>query len=243
MIGRKHGSLEGVSSPPLPRDFYIGDTVEIARSLVGCILVRRELEDVLVGRIVEAEAYLQDDPACHSFRGLRPRNAVMFGPAGHAYIYFTYGMHWCLNAVTQPEGRGDAVLIRALEPLQGLDVMRRNRGVDDLKRLTRGPGCVTQALGLGKAENGEPLDGQIISIHAPDSPVGEIIAGPRVGLTVAIDQPWRFFVAGSPFVSRRPRPRPRATESTPPLHRGEGESITYQPIHADSVASWLPARR
>lgn len=158
----------------------------------------------VAGRIVEVEAYRgSGDPASHAYRGRTPRNAVMFGPPGHAYVYFTYGMHHCLNFVCEPEGRPAAVLVRALEPLEGLEVMRARRGVDDAQRLARGPGCVAQALALNREHDGADLLGTLLRVldDAPVRPRGAIARGPRIGIRHGVALPWRWFFAGDPHVS------------------------------------------
>jgi DNA-3-methyladenine glycosylase len=192
----------------LARRFYARDPETVAQDLLGRILVRRTGERLVAGRIVEAEAYGPRDPASHAFRGPTPRNATMFGPPGHAYVYVSHGIHHCLNATT---GSGSAVLIRALEPLEGIGHMSRRRGVDDLRLLCAGPGRLCQALGITLAEDGADLtDGDGLWIAAGD-PATEAAATPRIGLTLAADVPWRFVVPGSPYLSRplsrKPRPR------------------------------------
>jgi len=189
--------------PPLPTDFYLQPTLEAARQLLGCVLVRRTAEGLTAGRIVEAEAYLGDDPASHSSRGRTARNAVMFGPPGRAYVYFTYGIHWCMNAVTAPEGVGEAALIRALEPLEGIDLMRRRRGVEEIRLLASGPARLTQALGIDGSLNGVPLESEALAILGPGEPPARIVEAPRVGVREAADRLWRFYDADSRFVSRR----------------------------------------
>jgi DNA-3-methyladenine glycosylase len=176
----------------------------VARELLGRLLVRRLPGVTLLGRIVECEAYREDDPASHSYRGVTNRTEVMFGRAGRLYVYFTYGMHYCMNVVTGAEGEGSAVLLRAVEPLQGLDWMRERRGVLDARSLCRGPARLTQAYGVGRADNGMDLvEGTDLFVSAgrriADGSVG---VSPRVGIRIATEQPWRFFEAGSPFVSR-----------------------------------------
>ena len=193
---------------PLPRTFYVRPSLEVAPDLLGRLLVRRVADgEPLVARIVESEAYRQDDPASHSFRGRTPRNGVMFGPPGHLYVYFTYGMHFCMNVVTGPDGVGSAVLLRAAEPLQGLGRMAIGRGLTDPRRLCSGPARLTQALGITRSEDGIDVTRPDDLFIAPGTPVepSAIEAGPRVGIRVATEQPWRFFVRESPFVSA-PRP-------------------------------------
>ena len=153
------------------------------------------------GVIVEVEAYHQTDPAAHSFGGRTERNAVMFGPPGYAYVYRSYGIHWCLNFVCEPEGVASAVLIRALAPTHGLAVMRRRRGVTDERLLCSGPGRLSEALGITDAQYGLPLDNPPFEIFARADDV-EIAVGPRIGLTKAIEHPWRYGLRGSRFVSK-----------------------------------------
>lgn len=159
---------------------------------------------LLTARIVEAEAYQEDDPASHSFRGRTNRTEVMFGPPGHAYVYFTYGMHHCMNVVTGSTGEGSAVLLRAAEPLEGLEEMARRRGTNDPRALCSGPGRLCRALGIDRAENGLDLvRGRLLWLleGAPVAPA-TISVGPRVGITSGTDRPWRFSVQGDRFVSR-----------------------------------------
>jgi DNA-3-methyladenine glycosylase len=186
---------------PLPRSFYLQPTLEVARELLGCVLARRWRGRWLAGRIVEAEAYLSGDPANHAWRGRSNRNAAMFGPPGHAYVY-TIHTHWLLNAVTQPEGIAEAVLIRALEPLTGIDQMCRARGMDRPRDLCRGPGRLCRALRIDASFNGAPLTSGELVIRPRPEPIGELRAAPRIGIRDARDKPWRFYLAGNRFVSK-----------------------------------------
>ena len=164
------------------------------------------LVDGVGGIVVETEAYEPDDPASHSFGGRTGRNATMFGPAGHLYVYRSYGIHWCANVVCSEDGIGSAVLLRALEPTVGIDVMRARRGLDDVRLLASGPGRLTQALGITAAHDGLHLAEPLFALEPPGAAV-EIVASGRVGITRATDLLWRYSLAGSSFVSR---PRPRA---------------------------------
>ncbi|MNK55845.1 3-methyladenine DNA glycosylase [compost metagenome] len=176
--------------------------LDLAPRLLGGLIVRQDAEGPRVGRIVETEAYLPDDPASHSFKGLTPRCRSMFGRAGLAYVYRIYGIHHCFNVVTGPEGRGEAVLIRALEPLEGLPLMEAARGT--AKALTNGPGRLCQALGIDRELDGEDLlVSDRLFIMRGDAPRERIVASPRIGITQAADLPWRFFLEGNPHVSRR----------------------------------------
>jgi DNA-3-methyladenine glycosylase len=190
-------------SEPLPRDFFERPVVDVARDLVGCVVAH----DGAAGAIVEVEAYHESEPACHAFVGLTPRTETLFGPPGRAYVYRSYGIHSMLNAVSEPEGTGAAVLIRALEPLHGVDAMRARRGVAPIEDLCSGPGKLAQALGIGLELNASDLATGPIRVLGPpaegDRP--RVVAASRIGITKAADLPWRFCVAGSRFVSR-PRP-------------------------------------
>ena len=182
---------------PLPRSFFARSVHTVAPDLIGATLLFKGVGGV----IVEVEAYHHTDPAAHSFGGRTERNAVMFGPPGYAYVYRSYGIHWCLNFVCEPEGVASAVLIRALAPTHGLAVMRRRRGVTDERLLCSGPGRLSQALGITDAQYGLPLDNPPFEIFARADDV-EVAVGPRVGLTKAIEHPWRYGLSGSRFVSK-----------------------------------------
>jgi DNA-3-methyladenine glycosylase len=182
---------------PLPRSFFARSVHTVAPDLIGATLLFKGVGGV----IVEVEAYHQTDPAAHSFGGRTERNAVMFGPPGYAYVYRSYGIHWCLNFVCEPEGVASAVLIRALAPTHGLAVMRRRRGVTDERLLCSGPGRLGEALGITDAQYGLPLDNPPFEIFARADDV-EVAVGPRIGLTKAIEHPWRYGLSGSRFVSK-----------------------------------------
>ena len=193
---------------PLPAEFYLQDTREAAKKLLGQLLVRTlPTGETLSGVIVETEAYLKDDPACHAYTGQTPRNAMMFGPPGQTYVYFTYGLHMMLNLVCAPAGTAEAVLIRALEPQDGIEIMRLNRGgILETKQLTNGPGKLAQALALTR------LDHNGLSITDPTSelrvlpheiPPFEIVETTRIGISRGADLPWRYYVRGNAYVSRK----------------------------------------
>jgi DNA-3-methyladenine glycosylase len=185
----------------LPAAFYDRPVLEVAPDLIGCVLRHGEC----AGVIVEAEAYHESEPGSHAYIGIRPRTRVLFGRPGLAYVYRSYGIHACINAVTGPEGVGAAVLIRALEPTEGLDLMRRRRGLDPVESLCSGPGKLTQALGIELGHDGVDLAQGPITISEPthDWREVEILAGPRIGLTKAAGLRWRFCAQGSRFLSRR----------------------------------------
>lgn len=182
---------------PLPPGFFDRDVETVARALVGTTL----LVDGVGGTIVETEAYDADDPASHSVRGPTPRNAAMFGPAGHAYVYRSYGIHWCLNFVCRP---GSAVLIRALEPTAGIDTMIGRRGLADLRLLCAGPGRLCQALAVDRALDGARLDAPPFALEPAEHDL-TLHAGPRIGITRAMDVPWRFCRSDSRFLSKPAR--------------------------------------
>jgi len=182
---------------PLSRAFFDRSVHEVAPDLIGATL----LVGGVGGVIVEVEAYHHTDPAAHSYRGATERNAVMFGPPGYAYVYRSYGIHWCLNFVCEEEGSASAVLIRALEPMQGLQSMRRRRGLHEPRTLCSGPGKLCEALGVTIKHNGLALDRVPFELRAR-ARKPEIAVGPRIGITKAVAQPWRYGLKGSPFLSK-----------------------------------------
>jgi len=186
-------------SRPLRRPFFARDVHAVAPDLIGASL----FVDGVGGLIVEFEAYHHTDPAAHSYGGRTARNAVMFGPPGHAYVYRSYGIHWCVNFVCEPEGIASAVLIRALQPTAGVDKMRSRRGVDDEWLLCSGPGKLCQALAITRVHDGLALDAPPFTLHARtgDAPI-EIAVGPRIGISKAMEHPWRYGLKTSRFLSR-----------------------------------------
>jgi DNA-3-methyladenine glycosylase len=180
--------------------FFDRSVHAVARELIGCTLMHGDCGGV----IVETESYQRDDPACHAYVGKTARNEVLFGPPGRAYVYLSYGIHSLLNAVAEPEGKAAAVLIRALEPTIGLGEMRRRRGDRPDAELCSGPGKLTEALGVGLGENGASLSAAPFAVLAPDAQWREVevTTGPRIGISKATENPWRFSAAGSRFVSR-----------------------------------------
>ncbi len=189
---------------PLPRAFYDRPALAVARDLLGRVLVRRERGVTLAARLVEVEAYRgADDPASHAYRGPTARNAVMFGPPGRAYVYFTYGMHHCVNVVCRERGRAEAVLLRGAAPLLGLARMRSRRGGAADAALLRGPGCLARSFGLTREHDGEDLTrGGVWIADAPPVREGRRVRrGPRIGIRVAVERPWRLWLEGHPCVS------------------------------------------
>lgn len=189
---------------PLQPGFYDRATEDVARDLLGAVLEHRTAEGVVRGRIVETEAYLgPHDPACHAAAGLTPRTRTLHGPPGTAYVYFIYGMHWCFNAVTREQGHGSAVLIRAVEPLSGLELMRRRRKVDGDVSLTSGPARLCDAFAITRDQDGVRLDrGPLRILQGIDLPDEDVVISPRIGIRKAADWPLRFHVRGNRFVSR-----------------------------------------
>jgi DNA-3-methyladenine glycosylase len=186
----------------LPRAFYERPTLEVAADLLGKLLVRVKNGKVTAGKIVELEAYRSsDDAASHAYRQQTPRNALMFGEPGRAYVYFIYGMYYCVNVVTETHGVAGACLIRALEPVEGIPQMKKRRGLSHLHELANGPGKLCLAMAIDKRLNGEDLLGESIYILDHEKPL-TIKRSPRIGIKAATEKPWRFFIAGNPFVSK-----------------------------------------
>ena len=182
----------------LDRRFFARSVHRVARDLIGATLLFKGAG----GRIVEVEAYHHTDPAAHSYGGRTERNEVMFGPPGHAYVYRSYGIHWCLNFVCEEKGSASAVLIRALEPTEGLVAMRRRRGAKDERLLCSGPGRLAQALGITRAHNGLALDEPPFQLRARVGDKMKLVTGPRIGITKAVERPWRYGLKRSRFLSR-----------------------------------------
>jgi DNA-3-methyladenine glycosylase len=209
--------MAGTSPPmtkgPMPRpcrlhqDFFARSVHKVAPDLIGATLLFKGAG----GLIVEVEAYHHTDPAAHSFGGRTERNAVMFGPPGHAYVYRSYGIHWCLNFVCEPEGSASAVLIRAIEPTEGIAAMKRRRGLTDLRLLCSGPGKLCEALGVTRAQNALALDAPPFQLFARTVPV-KIVKGVRIGITKAAENPWRYGLKDSKFLSK-PFSEPRASRN------------------------------
>jgi DNA-3-methyladenine glycosylase len=191
----------------LPRSFYTRKTSTVAKDLLGMILVRRMGRKILAGIIVETEAYLFNDSASHSFRGMTERNKVMFGKGGFLYVYFTYGMHYCANVVTFKEGIGEAVLIRAVEPKNGMKVMLKNRGLINERNLTKttnGPAKLAQAFALTNEQSGTDLTGSEIFITSDETvPRSKIVTTTRIGISTAKEKKLRFYIKDNPWVSKK----------------------------------------
>jgi DNA-3-methyladenine glycosylase len=196
---------------PLPRNFFEPSAAVVAPRLLGQVLVRQTVDGPIAGLIVETEAYLIDDPACHGYGGERPRNRSMYGPPGHAYVYFIYGVYWCVNAVCRPKGTAEAVLIRAIEPVIGIDQMRARRPVAKDKDLTNGPGKLCTALSIDRDLDRADLTDSHSSLWIARHPAhkkillakGPMITTTRIGITKAAELPLRFYLQGSPWISKR----------------------------------------
>jgi DNA-3-methyladenine glycosylase len=198
----------------LARRFFEGYTPKVARALLGAILVRVVDGERLSGTIVEAEAYRgASDPASHAYGGKTKRNAVMFGEGGHAYVYFSYGFHWCLNVTTEPAGTAGAVLVRAIEPIEGLEQMLRNRSLDSDEHVTDGPGKLTQALGMDSGLNGEDLVTSDRLFIEEGKKVEGIGSSSRVGIRRGVEFKWRLFIKGNRFVSKAKPSTPHRTHN------------------------------
>jgi DNA-3-methyladenine glycosylase len=204
-LKKMHDPPADAFGKPLPRAFYDRETTRVARELLGRVLVHISSEGISAGRIVETEAYRQDDPASHSYQGQTPRNAPMFGAPGTAYLYLIYGIHWCFNAVTRAEGFGEAALIRALEPLEGTALMERRRNLTDPHRLCRGPGSLCAAMGLTGAFNGADLTqpGKVWIAEGDPVPDSQVVCTQRIGISRAVHYPWRYYVANCRYISRK----------------------------------------
>ena len=188
----------------LPQSFYNRDTLLVARQLIGKVFIRKLRRNILSGRIIETEAYsAENDPACHGNNGITERNRIMFGPPGFAYVYFTYGMHYCLNFVTEPKDTAATVLIRAVEPLNGIKYMKENRGTDNTVDLCSGPAKLTQAFAIDRTLNGCSLLGGCLSVVDDGFSGFGIGVSQRIGIKVGVELPWRFFIRGSRFLSRK----------------------------------------
>jgi DNA-3-methyladenine glycosylase len=218
----------------LTRAFFSRSVHEVAPDLIGATL----LFGGAGGRIVEVEAYHQTDPAAHSFHGPTPRNAVMFGPPGYAYVYRSYGIHWCLNFVCEPAGSASAVLVRAIEPTGRLAAMRRRRGLSDERLLCSGPGRVCEALGITGAHSGLRLDEAPFTLF-PRIGTVEVVTGVRIGLTKAADKPWRYGLAGSRFLSK---PFPAVGKTSGEKTSGESTSSKQTPGKRSALKKAAPKR-
>lgn len=185
-------------------DFYLQPTLKVAKKLLGKIIIRKFEDQIIAGKIVETEAYIgEDDPASHAFGGMTKRNKVMYLPGGHIYVYFTYGMHYCFNVVTEDEGFPAAVLIRAVEPVEGIEMMKKLRGTDKIQNLTNGPAKFCQAFGIDKSLNGASLLGdEIFIVESTNNVKFKVGRSPRIGIKLGLDKKWRFFIKDNPFVSR-----------------------------------------
>jgi DNA-3-methyladenine glycosylase len=186
----------------LDHSFYNRFTVDVAKDLLGCILYNKTEEGITKGKIVEVEAYVQNDPASHSYNGKTSRNKIMFGPAGHAYVYFIYGMYHCFNIVTREEGIGEGVMLRALEPLEGLDLMKKRRRTNDLYNLCSGPAKLVQALDIKANYNGKNITkGNFIICNKSNEKI-DIVETTRIGIKKGCELPLRFYIKGNSFISK-----------------------------------------
>jgi DNA-3-methyladenine glycosylase len=222
-VWRTLGDGVAADRPPLPAAFYARPTLLVARDLLGCIVEHATPEGVVAGIIVETEAYIgQEDPACHAYRRRTPRNDVMWGAPGVAYVYLSHGMHWMLNAVCEEEGFPAAVLIRAAEPLLGLELLMARRAGQDPRDWLVGPGRLTHGLAIGGAQNRAPLtEGALVIRPGRAVADAEVRVGPRIGITLGLDRPWRLFVAGHRSVSAR-------GTAARPLTPGDLDPTPYQ---------------
>jgi DNA-3-methyladenine glycosylase len=186
----------------LPKSFFQQNATKLAPALLGCRLIHETPAGTTVGIIVETEAYSQEDAASHSYNGETARTKAMFGEGGHAYIYFTYGMHYCFNVVSGPKGHGQGVLIRALEPVERIDLMKQRRNKAEDRDLCNGPAKLVQAMGITKADYGKPLFEGNLYIEPAIRKNIPISSGPRIGISKEKDKPWRFWITGNPFVSK-----------------------------------------
>ena len=203
-----HGARRARGALPLPVSFYDRETEDVARDLLGAVLECRTPQGIVSGRIVETEAYIgEHDPACHAAAGRTERTRWLYGPPGTAYVYFIYGVHWCFNAVTRSAGEPSAVLVRAIEPLAGIELMRRRRPAAKSNRdLSNGPGKLCAGLGIDGRHNGLRLDRLPLRIRAGEPvPDADVVVSPRIGITKAADWPLRWYIADNPYVSKAPR--------------------------------------
>jgi DNA-3-methyladenine glycosylase len=200
LISATERSASISSNERLDAGFFDRSVHQVARELIGCSL----FYEGCGGTIVETESYDRDDPACHAYVGLTERTEILFGPPGRAYVYLSYGIHRLLNAVAEPEGEAAAVLIRALQPTAGLERMRERRGGRPDAELCSGPGKLTEALGVGLGDNGADLSREPFLLLPPEGPAAEVVTDRRIGITKAVERPWRYCLANSPYVSKPP---------------------------------------